>query len=136
MENFYKTNGYLDFRIIDYKITKRDEKDILYVYIYEGERKIIKEISLLPDSFNYLLKFLKKKMPFYYSEDILSQFEEKLYTYFTNNGFIFFNYERIEEKKADTLKILYNLKPGKKIKIKEIKVLGLSQKTRKKIALD
>lgn len=91
---------------------------------------------LLPDSFNYLLKFLKKKMPFYYSEDILSQFEEKLYTYFTNNGFVFFNYERIEEKNADTLKILYNLKPGKKIKIKEIKVLGLSQKTRKKIALD
>ncbi|MEN3044543.1 MAG: POTRA domain-containing protein, partial [Candidatus Hydrothermales bacterium] len=133
---FYRSMGYLDFKIIDYKVTKRGSFHYLYVYVYEGTRKIIKEFFIEPDTFNFLLKFLRKKFPTYYSEDFLLDFEEKIYSYFTENGFYFFNYDRLVERNFDTLKIVYKLKPGKKVRVSEIKIDGLSPKTRKKIVLD
>jgi len=136
VESFYKDEGFLDFRIIDYKILKRGKSDILYVYVYEGNRKIVKNVVINPDTFSSILKFLKRPPPFLYKEDLFSKFEKKLYTFFTENGFVFFNFNRRIEIENDSVILYYDLKTGKKVLVNDIKISGLSPTTRRKIALD
>ncbi len=136
VEGFYKDEGFLDFKIIDYKIFKRGRHDILYVYVYEGNRKIVKNVIINPDTLSYVFEFLKIKPPFFYREEIFSEFEKKLYTFFTERGFVFFNFNRKLEIKSDSVYIYYDLRTGKKVLVRDIEILGLSPTTRKKIALD
>ncbi len=136
VENFYKEKGFLDFRIMDKRIIKGKKGDILYVYIFEGKRKIVKNVEIKPDTLKYLLKYLRKNPPFYYEEKVFARFEKKLYSIFPEKGYVFFNSKRFIEGKNDSLDIIFKLNPGKRVRVKNICVKGLSPKTRKKIALD
>jgi len=136
VEGFYKDEGFLDFKIIDYKILKRGKLDVLYVYVFEGERKIVKDVIINPDTLKHVLKFLRRVSPFFYKEEIFSEFEKRLYTFFTGSGFVFFNFNRRINIENDSVIVYYDLKTGKRMFVKDIKISDLSPTTREKIVLD
>ncbi|MBE0461079.1 MAG: outer membrane protein assembly factor BamA [Candidatus Aminicenantes bacterium] len=127
IEYLYKTHGFSNPRVdLNFKKAGRGIKPIFY--IEEGEQEKIKDISFEGDSFFEEEKLMgqissAQEGPFYYPN--VQKDVEKLETFYLNHGFRGTEVEtRINKVGENIFSICFQIKEGKRVKIKKIVITG------------
>ena len=126
LKKFYKSKGFDHFRVVkDTVIIGKKGADI-YIEIYEGPRKVVKDIvftGLLSFPPEKLLKIFGYHVPSYYDEDRLGTGESNLVRFYEDNGKPFVKFTR-EISGNDTVVIVYNIDEGPTVYIGQVEVVG------------
>ncbi len=126
LKKFYKSKGFDHFRVVkDTVIIGKKGADI-YIKIYEGPRKVVKDIvftGLLSFPPEKLLKIFGYHVPSYYDEDRLGTGESNLVRFYEDNGKPFVKFTR-EISGNDTVVIVYNIDEGPTVFIGQVEVVG------------
>ena len=121
LESFYKDRGYLQFEISSSQVSISENLEELYVTLVlkEGKRYKLKEIKIsgeLPLDREFLESFINIKEDSYYSESVITSYEEFYANALGNDGYTFAEIQGVptidEENSSADITFVFN--PGRK----------------------
>lgn len=136
LEGIYRKKGFFDFRVDSIKEVRKDENIDVFIYVTEGKRRIVSDVLYMGME-HFTMKEIRKavdlSVPFPYDEDLLNDAESKIIEKYTESGFPFVDVSlKREEKNYDTLKIIFEIREGPRVYIRNIALKGY-KKVRRKI---
>ena len=121
LESFYKDRGYLQFQISSSQVSISDNLQELYVTLVlnEGKRYKLKDIKIsgeLPLEREFLESFINIQEDSYYSESLITSYEEFYANALGNDGYTFAEIEGVPtiDEENNTADITFVFNPGRK----------------------
>ena len=121
LESFYKDRGYLQFRLDSSQVSISEDLEELFItlVVSEGDRYALKEIKIsgeLPLEREFFESFINIPEDTYYSESLITSYEEFYANILGNEGYTFAEVEGVptidEENKTADITFVFN--PGRK----------------------
>ncbi len=121
LEAFYKDRGYLQFKLDSSQVSISDDLEELFItlVVSEGERYALKDIKIsgeLPLDREFFESFINIPEDTYYSESLITSYEEFYANILGNEGYTFAEVEGVptidEENKTADITFVFN--PGRK----------------------
>jgi len=134
--DYYRKNGYIDARIIDWQLTSLDEKSLkLVINLEEGSKYNFGTITVSGNSsFSseaILSKFtLKSGKPF--DQEKFDEQMRKVYSLYFEEGYIYVNIEPDQIKAGDLLNINLQVTEKTRAKVRQIQIAG-NRRTKEKV---
>ncbi len=115
LEEIYKDSGFFDVKVHWEKSVEK-KGVVIFLNIYEGKRYVINDIDVPED-----LR-VKLSLPKPYTIAYVSNIEEKILSYYRNNGYPFVEVNREEYKDHEnkTVKIVFSVSKGDRIIIRNV----------------
>ena len=121
LESFYKDRGYLQFEISSSQVSISEDLQELFVTLVlkEGKRYKLKDIKIsgeLPLDREFLESFINIKEDSYYSESLITSYEEFYANALGNDGYTFAEIEGVPtiDEDNNTADITFVFNPGRK----------------------
>ncbi len=121
LESFYKDRGYLQFRLDSSQVSISEDLEELFItlVVSEGDRYALKEIKIsgeLPLEREFFESFINIPEDTYYSESLITSYEEFYANILGNEGYTFAEVEGVptidEDNKTADITFVFN--PGRK----------------------
>lgn len=115
LEEVYKDSGFFDVKI-EWERSIEKNGVVIFLNIYEGKRYVINDIEV-PEDLG-----VKFSLPKPYTIAYVSDIEEKILSYYRNNGYPFVQVEREEYKDYENkrVKVVFNVSKGERIRIRKV----------------
>lgn len=121
LESFYKDRGYLQFRLDSSQVSISEDLEELFItlVISEGDRYALKEIKIsgeLPLEREFFESFINIPEDTYYSESLITSYEEFYANILGNEGYTFAEVEGVPtiDENNKTADITFVFNPGRK----------------------
>ncbi len=121
LESFYKDRGYLQFRLDSSQVSISEDLEELFItlVVSEGDRYALKEIKIsgeLPLEREFFESFINIPEDTYYSESLITSYEEFYANILGNEGYTFAEVEGVPtiDENNKTADITFVFNPGRK----------------------
>jgi outer membrane protein insertion porin family len=133
--DYYKENGFLAARITDYQLTSQDDWLYLDIYLEEGKRFYLGNVSFRGNQLlkeEDLRKLLKLKKGDYYNAKKMNLSLQSLYDRYQEEGYLFCQIQPLEDIRDDTVDITYEIIERYPVKIRLVDIEG-NERTKDKV---
>ncbi len=126
LKRFYSSKGFDEFRVIDVKVTHVKKGVDILIEIYEGRRKVVKDIvftGILTVQPEKLKKIFDYPVPGFYDEDRLGTGENNIIRFYEDNGKPFVKFTREVDGK-DSVVVIYKIDEGPTVFVGQVEIVG------------